>query len=429
MPLPLRRLSRRQFAVIAIAAACLTLFAVLVPLQTAVYGTSLALSFLLGAALCGAPLLALTRPRSATAAATVAQLGLGLLVSPTVTQHAPWPWSVPAMLAFLVVVCVATAAHGARRGAEPLVLGLAASLIIVLLRPTLTADADAAAATTADLIVGASVAVAVYVITLLLAARLRVGAELDRERAVSASEHERRLRVEERARIARELHDVVAHSMSVIQVQAATARYRVEDLPESAAREFDDIAATARSSLTEMRRLLGVLRTEEAAVELAPQRGVADIPGLVDSIRRSGVSVSYEQRLDGGDAPAGVGLAAFRIVQEALSNALRHAPGAPIAVSLELGESALRVRVRNAPADPGMPQAHPRGASGTPASDIATAAAPRPLAPDPSGHGLRGMRERTAVLGGSVQASATADGGWLVDARLPLDPSDALEAP
>ncbi|MEJ1086966.1 sensor histidine kinase [Microbacterium sp. Mu-80] len=407
MPVRSHRPSARQVGILALALASLTLFSVLVPLQTSAYGTALPLSFLLSAALCGAPPLMLTHPRLGALAVVASTLALGLLVDPGLVRYAPWPWSVPALLAFLLAVGVATSVHGARVGAVPLVLGLSGSLITVLLRPAVIDAADVAASVTANLIVAASVAATVYVITLLLAGRLRVGAELDRERELSAAEHERRLLVEERTRIARDLHDVVAHSMSLIQVQASTARYRVSDLPDAAAQEFDGIAATARTSLTEMRRLLGVLRTEDTA-ERAPQRGLADVPALVDGIRRSGTSVSLEQRTDAEGIPAGVDLAAFRIVQEALSNALRHADGAPIAVSLDLGDGALRVRVRNA-----------RGAEATSGD-----AAPSPT----TGHGLRGMRERAVMLGGTVQASATPDGGWLVDARLPLDTPDTQEA-
>src|SRR5690606_10384879 len=154
------------------------------------------------------------------------------------------------------------------------------------------------------------------------------------ERLATASEQSRRLLVEERTRIARDLHDVVAHSMSVIQVQSSTARYRVDGLPEPALAEFEDIAATARSELMEMRRLLGVLRTEDQAALTVAQQWIADIPALVDGIRRSGGLVRLVTVLPDDAIPSGVDVAAFRIVQESLSNALRHAPGARIAVRI-----------------------------------------------------------------------------------------------
>lgn len=250
---------------------------------------------------------------------------------------------------------------------------------------------------TANLIVTTSVAAAMLLIAVLVAGRVRVAAELTREKEHSALEESRRALVEERTRIARELHDVVAHSMSVIQVQASTARYRIADLDAEAAAEFDDIAATARTSLTEMRRMLGVLRTEDQHAELAPQQGLDDVPALVDTIRRAGVEVGLV--LEGMEAASaagpGVQIAAFRIVQEALSNAVRHAPGARVTVRLHADADALHIRVHNA--------------------------APPQATESPSGgYGLRGMRERAELLGGSLAAGPSDDGGWTVEAALPL---------
>jgi signal transduction histidine kinase len=182
--------------------------------------------------------------------------------------------------------------------------------------------------------------------------------------------------------------------MSVIQVQASTAKYRVPGLAEDAAAEFDDIAATARGSLVEMRRLLGVLRTEDQVAELAPQQGLDDLPALADGLRRVGADITLEVR-DAGHAvvPPTVQIAAFRIVQEALSNAVRHAPGAPIAVVVGVDVASVRLRVHNGPAQ--SPGEH--GA----------------------GHGLRGMLERAALLGGTLDAGPDGAGGWLVTAVLP----------
>ena len=140
-----------------------------------------------------------------------------------------------------------------------------------------------------------------------------MSAELTREREHSALEESRRALVEERTRIARELHDLIAHSMSVIQVQASTARYRLPEIGDAASVEFDSIAATARTSLTEMRRMLGVLRTEDQTAELAPQQGIDDIPALVDTIRRAGVTVGLEITGSVTDAPQAVQIAAFRL--------------------------------------------------------------------------------------------------------------------
>lgn len=400
------RMSRRTTALAALTAAVVVLYALVVPLQTVLYGTPLALSFLLGAALCGSPLLAVSRPRTAIILMTVGAFALPVIVDPVAATQSPWPWSVPALLAFVLFVGVISFVHGARLGALALVIGTLTSVTAPLLRPDVV-DTDASAGSaTADLIVTASLAAAMFLIAILVASRVRVAAELTREKEHSALEESRRALVEERTRIARELHDVVAHSMSVIQVQASTARYRIPDLDGVVAAEFDDIAATARTSLTEMRRMLGVLRTEDQQAELAPQHGLDDVPALVESIRRAGVEVGLVMEgLDAaGAATPAVQIAAFRIVQEALSNAVRHAPEARVSVRLHADPEALRIQVDNA-APPHRPES-PAG-----------------------GYGLRGMRERAEILGGSLAAGPTAEGGWRVDARLPLTPDAPLTAP
>jgi signal transduction histidine kinase len=214
--------------------------------------------------------------------------------------------------------------------------------------------------------------------------------------------------LEERARIARELHDVVAHHMSLIAVRAESAPYRLDDLPEPVQAEFRVLSATARDALTDMRQLLGVLRHDQPA-DLAPQPQLADLPVLVEAARQAGVPVEFLVSDDLTTVPAGVGVCAYRIVQESLSNAGRHAPGAPVSVSVaqEAGSVVLRV------------------ASGAAA---AAATGPAPLVPSgPAaasglqvGHGLAGMRERVALLGGSLSAGQAPGGGFVVSAVLPL---------
>ena len=389
------RISRRTAALTALGAASLALFSVLVPIQTVLYGTSLPLSFILGGALCAAPLLSLRHPRWAVAMFCAAAFTLPLLVVPTLATEAPWPWSVPALLTFVLLVGVVTFIHGARAGVFPLAIGAVLSLTAPLLRPEIVATPETAGSVTADLIVTTSLAAAMFLVSILVAGRVRVSAELTREREHSALEESRRALVEERTRIARERHDVIAHSMSVIQVQASTARYRLPEIGDAASVEFDSIAATARTSLTEMRRMLGVLRTEDQTAELAPQQGIDDIPALVDTIRRAGVTVGLEIAGAVADAPQAVQIAAFRIAQEALSNAVRHASGAAVTVRVQADDDIVRVRVRNSPAT-------------TPTTSIG------------GGYGLRGMRERIELLGGSFTAKPTADGGWEVAASLPL---------
>lgn len=388
---PRRRLERRTIAVIVLAAVAFVLFTIIVPIHTALYGAYVPLAFLLGAAICAAPLVALAYPRTGIVLFCVPAFLLPLFVAADRDPFWPWPWSVPALIAFVIFVAVVTYRHGWRLGLVPLLISLVGSLIAPLQFP----DAATPNSVTADLIVTASITGVAYLVAVLLAGRVRLGEELTREREVSADEQSRRLMVEERTRIARELHDVVAHSMSVIQVQASTARYRLPELPDDAVREFDDLAATARASLTEMRRLLGVLRTEDQSTELAPQQGIEDIPALVESIRRAGVDVGLELiAAHISAAPAGVQIAAFRIVQEALSNAVRHAPGSRISVRVRTDDASVHLHVHNSPAT----------------SDVAVQA---------SGHGLRGMQERVALVNGSLEAGQDADGGWTVTAVLP----------
>ncbi|MFE9190923.1 sensor histidine kinase [Micromonospora sp. NPDC007208] len=215
---------------------------------------------------------------------------------------------------------------------------------------------------------------------------------------LSEREQERRAVLEERTRIAREMHDVVAHHMSLIAVQAETAPYRLTDVPAPAAAEFVAIAASARDALTDMRRLLGVLRSEATGPQTAPQPDLTDLGAMVDAARRAGLPVTLDaDPVDDDRVPAPVGLAAYRIVQEGLANAARHAAGAAVRVTVRAGRSGLGVRVENSPADA------------------------RPTADGGSGHGLTGMRERATSLGGTFTAGPLPDGGYAVAAELPYD--------
>lgn len=382
--------NRRTIMIVILSVIAVTLYSVGVPVHASLYASPVPITMLLVAVAVAAPLASIRYPNMAIILFSAAAILLPLTINRDANVQAPWPWSVPMLIAFAVTVAALTFQHGWRRGLIMLAAGTASGLIVSIMLPTMPSANS--------LIVTTSVVGGIYLIAVLLAGRLRLGDELTRQREHTAEEQARREIVEERTRIARELHDVVAHSMSVIQVQASTARYRMPDLPADAASEFDDLAATARSSLTEMRRLLGVLRTEDQSAELAPQQGIDDIPALVDSIRRAGVDVGLELvTADVTAAPAGVQIAAFRIVQEALSNAVRHAPGSRISVSVRSDDTAIRLRVHNAAAtgDP-SPSASPSG-----------------------GHGLRGMRERVALLDGTLEAGPDADGGWTIAAALP----------
>ena len=223
----------------------------------------------------------------------------------------------------------------------------------------------------------------------------------------------------ERARIARELHDVVAHHISMVAVQAETARLTTPGLPAAGAHRFAEIGDTARAGLTEMRRLLGVLRedAEDAGATVAdrhPLPGLPQLAELVDAARdASGAGIRLIVSGPVTEFDPGVELAAYRIVQEALTNARRHAPGAAVDVELRYADDALRLRVRdNGPGPAGAPET-PGTESYTPA-DLAG-----------GGHGLLGMRERTLAVGGTLWTGPAPGGGFLVEAVLPAKPEVA----
>ena len=235
-------------------------------------------------------------------------------------------------------------------------------------------------------------------------------------------EQERRLAAQdERTRIAREMHDIVAHSLSSIISQADGARYaaasartaraqqteqaehssQAESTPNIAEQTLELIADTARDSLTQMRSLLGLLRTDEATA-YAPVPTLNDVPALVEQSRRAGLPVTFTG-ITGTMArtlPQGAELAAYRTVQEALTNALKHSPGAATTVTIHWGDDGLQLRVQNDP--------------------VSSAAAQHIARPVPgSGNGLRGMSERIALYHGTLTYGLQPDGGWLVEAALP----------
>jgi signal transduction histidine kinase len=218
----------------------------------------------------------------------------------------------------------------------------------------------------------------------------------------------------ERQRIARELHDVVAHHMSVIAIQAEAAPYKVADPPPELVESFADIRSSALSGLSELRRVLGVLRSEKA--EIAPQPGLDDLAGLFESARTGGVTVTSAVTGMPRPIPEGVDLSAYRIVQEALSNAMRHAPGSEVQVKLYYGDAALVVEVRNNGVPPNGQAVAGEEAGG---SGFAHG----------SGHGIIGMRERATMLGGNLQAGPTGKGEFLVTAALPLGDGEPEDTP
>ncbi|GAA1447188.1 sensor histidine kinase [Leifsonia poae] len=365
-------------------------------LGSTIAGIPVALALVLALAQSASIVLAIVIPRIAMALSVAAVIGFAIVSSADGTS--PWPVAVTTMIAQALVVLIATVRSSWLVGLAGWAAAVVGALVVALtpLRASVTAN-DA----TADLIVFASMTGAVLIAGVLVTRWQAVRAQLARERQVSASELARREIAEERTRIARELHDVVAHGMSAIQVQASSAKYRLPSLSEEAAAEFDDLAATARTAMGEMRRLLGVLRSEDAAAETAPQPSVADVPALVNRAVRAGTPTTLEDQAAGPNAPLdpAVSLTVYRIVQESLSNVARHSTGARTAVVIDRRDRRIDVEVRNEAAT-GRPSAAP--------------------APDAGGHGIRGMRERAVLLGGTLEAERTADGGFVVRASLPL---------
>jgi signal transduction histidine kinase len=218
----------------------------------------------------------------------------------------------------------------------------------------------------------------------------RLAAERDQQAVIAAAA--------ERQRIAREMHDVVAHTLSVIVVQADGGRYAADQDPDAAKRTLETIAASSRSALSEMRRLLGLLREGDSVEGMTPQPGVPDIDALVDNVTASGLPVSLEVVGEPRSVDGGTGLTIYRVVQEGLTNTMKHGgPEASATVRLEYGVRELTVYV----ADDGS------GPTGWPGRDA-------------TGQGLRGMRERVELHGGNVLVRARPGGGFELKATVPL---------
>lgn len=253
-------------------------------------------------------------------------------------------------------------------------------------------------------------ALALFALALLIGAVVR-GRREDHARLteqIAATARERALRtvLEERTRIARELHDVVAHHLSLISIQADAAPYRVQAPPAALITELASIRANALEGLAELRQMLGLLRSNgpgDSTTGTSPQPSLAQLDGLLGNVRAAGLRTTT--RIEGAarHLPPGVELSAYRIIQEALSNVLRHAPGAKASIELTYARDALLLRIVNGPA--------------------ALPAAPSPGA----GHGVIGMRERVAMLGGELAVGPTPDGGYEVSAALPACPAPVPE--
>jgi signal transduction histidine kinase len=319
---------------------------------------------------------------------------LGLLLVPLLGMR--WwgnlPWDPVQILVLLVALCAAGIRHG-----RPVLYWLFA---LTLVPSWFWAVHDGLGVVNAALGSAAFAAMAVAVDG--VASRRQALETLADQAEQTELERARRAVLEERARIARELHDVVAHHMSLMAIRAESAPHRLGALTDPVRDEFGALSGSAREALADMRRLLGVLRNDLPAAR-APQPGLPDLPGLIDTARRAGMTVKLSPLSAPDQVPPSTGLCAYRIIQEALSNAGQHAAGAPVMVSVRHDAAAVTLRVANGP----------HASAGPPANGH------RP------GHGLAGMRERAELLGGSLSAGPASDGGFVVHAILPLSGSVA----
>ncbi|MEV4543421.1 sensor histidine kinase [Micromonospora echinaurantiaca] len=329
---------------------------------------------------------------------------------------APWPavggavasLALPALLdfapgtqglTFIVLTYTIAARRPVRQAlAAAVVLWLPVALVNMLAPPAGVLEVGPAYLVLNNLLVGA----VAFSVGRTVHAR-RTSTEALRERARVAEENQRALAeqavADERRRIARELHDVVAHHVSVMGVLATGARRVLRRDPDAADEAVATIEETGRATLRELRRLLDVLRTEaEPAAELAPQPGLAGIEALVDQVREAGLPVTLRVEGTPGGMEQGVALTVYRIAQEALTNALKHAGTATAQVRLGFGVDAVEVEVTDTGRGP-LPEA------------------------DRIGHGLVGMRERVGLYGGVLRIGARPGGGFRVYARIPVEPA------
>lgn len=382
-----------------------SLFAVAAPVTAVFSGVPLPLAMLVTAVLSLSIGLAPLFPRASSVAHLAGLAALGLLTAPGTT--APWPVSVTSMIGLGVLLVVLGVRSTWRLTATVWVAAAVLTLVLVAVSPARWAHPDVWAT---SFVVSAGASLILAVAAIAIGQRRTIRQELAEARRDAELEQARRRSVEERSRIARELHDVVAHSMSVVHMQAESAPYRVADLPPDARAEFAAIAETSRTALREMRQLLGTLRGDSDA-ERAPQPRLADLPALVQATRAAGIPVDLRLDATGDgddDADRLAQLTVYRVVQEALGNVARHAPGASTVVTVGRDGSALAVQVTNTAPPAGTVPAAP---------------------PDDGGFGLAGMRERVAALGGTIDHGPDPDGGYRVAVRLPTRATRSTSGP
>ncbi|WP_107451077.1 sensor histidine kinase [Streptomyces sp. RTd22] len=355
------------------------------------YGFGQGLGVLLAAVQSVALAAALFRPVPAWWAMTAVTMVIVLTARPGVISETTFPWSGEGLTVQALVLFLLALRTRPRIAVEVLAISVLVGLVSrVSIEPGPPPESDAG--------FFVSVLVTAVVVGTALRGRRVARARLVEQEEITAEERARRTLLEERNRIARELHDVVAHHMSVISIQAQVAPHLAENPSDELKENLAGIRRSAVEALTELRRVLGVLRSEDAladGVRHAPQPTLDRLEELVDTVRGTGIPVDVEIHGERRPLPPGLELSAFRIVQEALSNVMRHAPGAEVKVEIGYHPDGLTVWVVNTAPD-------------------------RPALPTPgAGHGLLGMRERTAMLRGELATGPTPDGGYEVAAVLP----------
>ncbi|MFC8368293.1 sensor histidine kinase [Streptomyces sp. NPDC057239] len=361
-------------------------------------------SVLVAAGQSGAIVLALRRPVPALWLSLIATLVGAVLLRRMLMAGQidgfPWPWTPWGIAAHLFVLLLLSLRVPTRVSVEALAV---TGLLTYVLQGLWGAWNYSPTGQTAVMLFAVAV-----VLGTALRGRREARAELGRQTTLTAEERARRTLLEERSRIARELHDVVAHHMSVISIQAQVAPHLVQDPPDELRENLAGIRQNAVEALTELRRVLDVLRSEHPAPGEradAPQPTLDRLESLVENTRAAGLTVTTGTSGEHRPLPPGVELSAYRIVQEALSNVLRHAPGASAHVTLAYDPRGLRVTVVNT----GPTREAPPSAG--------------------AGHGLLGMRERAVMLGGRLTAGPWAGKGYKVDAYLPASAPPATEPP
>ena len=342
------------------------------------------IAWLLGLAQCLPLAVAARRPLLAW---RIGALGLFAGVLALAGRNDFWPWPVTSFLALVGILFAVSVSYERRTWA-----GVALVTILGVLAPAIVIDGMP----TWFAIILTAVVLIVLAFGDAVGGRYAAEASLAQHAELHRQDLARQAVLEERARIARELHDVVAHHMSVIAMQAEAAPYKIAELPDAAKETFVVVRDAAREALTETRRVVGLLRADDEAAERLPQPGLDRLDELVRTARQAGLDV--ESRIIGVPRPvaAGVDLSAFRIVQESLSNAKRYAPGSRVRVEIGYGSEQLRISV----IDDGA-RTTPRESGG--------------------GHGIVGMHERVAMLGGTLSAGPAPEPatGWAVHAELP----------